>query len=318
MKRESGMSYDAIVIGGSFAGLAAATQLARARRRVVVLDGQRPRNRFARASHGFLGQDGRSPLAILDEARAQLLAYPTAEFVTDEATGASRMNGAFEVALASGHSLRGARLVLAFGVVDELPDIAGLRDRWGTSVLHCPYCHGYEVAGGRFGVLAIGETAIPQAHLLTDWGAEVTLFTNGAVAPDEEGRSALGARGIRIEGEPVVALRGEGQALQSVQLQGGDRVSVDALFVAPRTGLSSPIAGQLGCAIDTGPAGPVIRTTDRKATTVPGVFAAGDAARPGHTVSWAVADGVMAGIAAHQSLVLPPAFAPPPAAADAG
>lgn len=312
------MTYDAIVIGGSFAGLAAATQLARARRRVVVLDGQRPRNRFARASHGFLGQDGRTPLAILDEARAQLLAYPTAEFVTDEATGASREDGVFQVALASGTSLRGDRLVLAFGVVDELPDIPGLRDRWGISVLHCPYCHGYEIAGGRFGVLAASEMAIPQAYLLTDWGAEVTLFANDAVSPDEELRSALAARGIRLERQPVVALHGEDLALQAVELRDGTTVSLDALFVAPRTRLATSVAGQLGCAIDSGPVGPVIRTTDRKATTVPGVFAAGDVARPGHTVSWAVADGVMAGIAAHQSLVLPPAFAPPPAPADAG
>jgi alkyl hydroperoxide reductase subunit AhpF len=176
--------YDVVVAGGSWAGLSAAMQLARARRRVLVVDAGRPRNRFAHSSHGFLGQDGRTPAEILATARAQVLAYPTAGLRRDEATRAVRRDGGdFELALASGGSVHARRLVLATGIVDELPGLPGLRERWGVSVLHCPYCHGYEVADRRLGVLAVGETSVHQALLLPDWSADVTLFTNGAVEP---------------------------------------------------------------------------------------------------------------------------------------
>ena len=303
--------HDAIVVGGSWAGLSAAMQLARARRRVLVVDAGQPRNRFAPASHGFLGQDGRSPAEILDSARAQVLAYPTAALRRDEATSARRdeTRGLFEVALASGATARARRLVLATGVVDELPDIPGLRERWGRSVLHCPYCHGYEVADGRIGVLAVGEPSVHQALLLPDWSADVVLFTNGVLEPTAEQRGALAARGVRIEPRTLVALVGEGTALAGVRLSSGDgeeTIALDALFTGSRTRMASPLAEQLGCAFDEGPFGPVVRTDERKETTVPGVFAAGDAARARHNATWASADGVTAGIFAHQSLALAP------------
>jgi thioredoxin reductase len=299
------MSHDVIVIGGSFAGLSAAMQLARARRRVLVIDAGRPRNRFARASHGFFGQDGRAPAAIIDSARAQVQAYPTAQFIDAEATEARQHDDRFEVSLASGATYSARRLVLASGVVDELPDLAGLRERWGATVLHCPYCHGFEVAGGRLAVLATGASAVHQALLLPDWSDEVTLFANGVIEPDEAQRAALDARGVRIESTPVQGLLGKAPRLDGVQLADGRVVPLDALFTASRTRQAGPFAEQLGCAFDDGPFGPVIRTGDRKETTVPGVFAAGDAARPTHNATWASSDGVTAGIGAHQSLALP-------------
>jgi thioredoxin reductase len=298
-------AYDAIVVGGSFAGLSAAMQLARARRRVLVLDAGRPRNRFARRSHGFLGQDGRTPAAIFDTARAQVLAYPTAEFRAAEATHARRGDGTFEVALTSGATVWAHRLILATGIIDELPDIPGLRERWGVTVLHCPYCHAYEVAGRRLGVLATTEMAVHQALLIPDWSADVTFFTNGVVAPDAAQRAALAVRGVRVEARPVDALVGEAPELAGVRLRDGDVVALDALFTMSRTRMASALAEQLGCAFDDGPFGPVIRTDARKETSVSGVFAAGDAARlPPHNATWAAADGVTAGISAHQSLAL--------------
>ena len=296
--------YDVIVAGGSFAGLSAAMQLSRARRRVLVVDSGLPRNRFAHASQGFLGQDGRAPAAILETARAQVLAYPTAEHRRDEATRAEPRDDGFEVALASGTTVRARRLVLATGVVDELPEIPGLRERWGKSVLHCPYCHGYEVAGGRLGVLAIGEQSLHQALLLPDWSGDVTLFTNGAFEPNDEQRAKLQARGVRVEARPVASLVGDGASLAGVRLRDDEVVALDALFTASRTRMASPLADQLGCAFDDGVFGRVIRTDARKATTVRGVFAAGDAAREPHNATFASADGVMAGISAHQSLAL--------------
>ena len=297
-------THDVIVVGGSFAGLSAAMQLARARRRVLVVDAGRPRNRFAHASHGFFGQDGRAPADILETARAQVLAYPTAELRADEAVRAERRDDGFAIELASGAELRARRLVLASGVVDELPDVPGLGERWGVSVLHCPYCHGYEEADGRLGVLAVGEANIHQALLLPDWSGEVTLFTGGHFEPTAEQRDALERRGVRVEPRRVVELLGESPALRAVRLDDGEVVPLDALFTAPRVRQASPLAEQLGCAFEDGPFGPYLRTDERKATGVPGVFAAGDAARLQHNATFASADGVMAGVAAHQSLAL--------------
>lgn len=307
MSREDG-EYDVVVVGGSWAGLAAAMQLGRARRRVLVVDAGRPRNRFARSSHGFLGQDGRSPDAVLDTFRAQVLAYPTVRFHSGEANDArGSRDDAFGVDLASGASLRARRLILATGVADDLPDVPGLAERWGVTVLHCPYCHGYEVADHRLGVLATSETSVHQALLLPDWSADVTLFTNGAFSPDADQRAALAARGVRVETRPVDALAGDAPGLAGVRLHGGDLVAVDALFTASRTRMASPLAERLGCALDEGHSGPVVRTDARKETSVPGVFCAGDAAREPHNATGAAADGVMAGISAHQSLALSPA-----------
>lgn len=296
---------DAVVVGGSFAGLSAAMQLARARRQVLLVDGGRPRNRFAHASHGFLGQDGRTPADIVQTARAQVLAYPTAAFRQDEAVAARHEEGAFTLELASGGTLRARRLVLATGLVDELPDVPGLRERWGRTVLHCPYCHGYEVADGRLGILATSEMDVHKALLIPDWSADVTLFTNGAVTLTDEQRDLLAGRGVRIEPRVVEALVGDAPALAGVRLRDGDTVPMDAVFVGSRTHMASPLAEQLGCAFDDGPFGAVIRTDMRKETTVPFVFAAGDAARTMHNATFASADGVLAGASAHQSLALP-------------
>ena len=299
--------HDVIVVGGSWAGLSAAMQLARARRRVLVIDAGRPRNRFAHAAHGFFGQEGKSPAEARGIGRAQVLAYPTVELREDEAIHAGVDGDFFGIELASGATARARRIVLATGVVDDLPDVPGLRERWGVTVLHCPYCHGYEVAGRRLGVLATGAQSIHQALLLPDWSGDVTLFTNGLIVPDESERARLAARGVRIDPRRVESVVGDGSdpmALTGISLVGGGVVPVDALFTASRTHMASPLAEQLGCAFDEGPSGLHVRTTPRKETTTPGVFAAGDAALPVHNATFASSDGVMAGVAAHQSLAL--------------
>ena len=300
-------AFDVVIAGGSWAGLSAAMQLARARRRVLVVDGGQPRNRFARASHGFLGQDGRTPAEILETARVQVLGYPSAELRRDEVTGVAARKGGFDVEFASGTAASARRVVLATGVVDELPDLPGLRERWGRTVLHCPYCHGYEVSDGRLGILAVGEASMHQALLLPDWSSEVTLFTNGAFEPTTEQRTALEVRGVRVDARRVLEILGEGEALSGVRVQhdsGTPVVPLDALFTSSRTRMASPLAADLGCEFDEGPFGPVVRTDAWKETTVSGVSAAGDMARVPHNATWASADGVTAGIGAHRSLAL--------------
>ncbi|ALD93498.1 FAD-dependent pyridine nucleotide-disulfide oxidoreductase [Cupriavidus gilardii CR3] len=295
------MRYDAIVIGGSFAGLSAATYIARARRSVCIIDAGAPRNRFATHSHGFLAHDGSNPGAVLATARQQVAAYPTTTFMEGKAVRASGEVGAFSVKLESGEVVEGARLVLAYGIADELPDLPGLNERWGQSVIHCPYCHGFEFSDQRLGVLSMSPMSVHQAMLVAEWGP-TTLYLNGDPRPDDGVLAELEKRGVAIEPKKVKALHGEGAQLSAIEFADGATAPIDALFVGPRNYLNSDIAHQLGCVIEQTPFGSIIRTDELKTTTVDGVYAAGDITRGAHSVTWACSDGVMAGVAVHRSL----------------
>jgi thioredoxin reductase len=294
--------YDAIIVGGSFAGLSAGLQLARARRSILVIDEGQRRNRFSSHSHGFLGQDGREPAAIVAEAKAQLLAYPTVAWRDAKVSDAQVAAGGFSVADSGGERHRAKRLLLATGVRDELPAIPGLKERWGKSVLHCPYCDGYELGGGKLGVLASGSFSALKAALVADWG-EVTLFLNGEAEPDAEAAALLERRGVAVERTPIVSAEGEGAAMAGLRLADGRLAPVKALFVAAGICPASPLAKELGCAFDDGPFGPLLRIDGMKQTSVAGVYAAGDAATARHSVALAVADGVLAGTGLHMSLL---------------
>lgn len=296
------MPHDAIIIGGSYAGLNAAMQLARARRRVLIIDDNRPRNRFAARAHGVMGRDGVPGAEIAAEARAQVAAYPTAAFRRGEVVDARQGRCGFEVDLADGERVTGRRLMLAHGVQDILPDLPGLKERWGQTVLHCPYCHGYEIGGGPIGVLGAGPMSVHQAVMVAEWG-QVVLFLDGKVEPDADQMRMLARRGVIVEATPVTALEGDGPALNGARLADGRLVPLKAVFVGPRLRLNGDLAQALGCEIEDTPIGQMIRTDDLKQTTVPGVFAAGDAARVMSNVTLAAADGVMAGIALHRSLI---------------
>lgn len=290
------MMHDALIVGGSFAGISAALQLARARRRIAVVDAGRRRNRFADASHGFLGQDGRAPGDIVREARAQLAAYPNVSWHEGLAAAARRQGEGFEVDV-GGATLRARRLVLATGVVDELPPVEGLAERWGRTVFHCPYCHGYELNEGAIGVLASSPLSMHHALMLPDWGP-TTFLLNGAFEPDEEQTRALAARGVAVETVPVARITDA----MTVELVDGRRLPLAGLFTATRTRMASPLAEQLGCEFEQGPAGPYLRRTMME-TTVRGAFACGDAAMPFANVAIAVGDGAMTGAATHRSLI---------------
>ncbi|MGQ9371772.1 NAD(P)/FAD-dependent oxidoreductase [Azospirillum sp. ST 5-10] len=293
------MTRDAIVVGGSYAGLAAALQLARARRSVLVLDEGVRRNRFAAASHGFLGQDGRAPGAIVADARAQLMAYGTVAWLDGRAEHAERSGRGFSVVDATGRRHEARRLVLATGVADDLPPVPGLAERWGRFVFHCPYCHGYELMNGRIGVVAVSPLSMHHALMLPDWG-RTTLLLNGAFEPDSGQCAQLERRGVAVEAGRI---RDIGGAKADVRLADGRTLPFDGLFVLSRTRPAGPLAGQLGCALEQGPLGTVVRTSEGKETSVPGVFACGDAARAGGSVALAVGDGTLAGAMAHQSLI---------------
>lgn len=298
------MRHDVIIIGGSFAGLSAAIYIARGQKSVAIVDSGLPRNRFAAHSHGFFAHDGSRPQDMLATARAQVAAYPTVSFIDGRAATAVKTGDGFAVTLADGTAVEGKKLVLAFGLRDELPDIPGLSERWGSSVIHCPYCHGHEFAGRQLGVLSTSPMSVHHGLLIPTWGP-TTFFLNGFPEPDAATLGEFGQRGVTIERAPVVAIHGEGDGMSAVALADGRSIPIDALYAGPKSHLNSDIADQLGCAMQDAPWGRMIRTDGFQETSVKDVYAAGDIARGAHSVTWASADGVTAGVAVHRSLVFP-------------
>ncbi|WP_312326022.1 NAD(P)/FAD-dependent oxidoreductase [Stenotrophomonas sp.] len=294
------MSFDAVIVGGSFAGLSAAMMLARARRSVLVVDSGLPRNRFSSHSHGVLGLDGIAGSDLLRQAKAQLLDYSTVRWATDTVIDAKPTVDGFAVTSAGGETWAARKLLLATGIRDVLPELPGLAERWGHSVLHCPYCHGYEIGGGEIGLLGGHALSSMMAGVLADWG-QVTLFAHG-MNLDEETLATLQRRGVRIETEQVVALEGEAPQLSAALLADGRRIDLRALFVSARQQMASALVEQLGCELDESPVGVLIRVDAQKQTTVPGVYAAGDATVMGN-ITLASAEGVRAGVSLHHALI---------------
>ncbi|MDA7417526.1 NAD(P)/FAD-dependent oxidoreductase [Xenophilus arseniciresistens] len=292
--------HDVIVIGGSYAGMAAALQLLRARRSVRVIDAGERRNRFASHSHGFLGQDGVPPGQIAAQARAQLQAYPTLSWQDGRVEAVSGQLDDFIVRTADGAVHRARRLLLAMGVSDQLPAVPGLAERWGRAIFHCPYCHGYELDRGRIGIIGAGPLSSHQAELLTDWG-DVTLLPNGVTELDPALRETLQGRGVQIEETPIRQIEGHAD----VCLADGRLLHFAGLFTATRTAPAGTLAQSLGCALEETPMGLQIRTDAEARTSVRGVFACGDVARVPHSVSLAVGSGAMAGAQVHRSLLWP-------------
>ena len=294
--------HDVIIIGGSFAGLSAATYVARGRRSVRVIDAGKPRNRFAEHSHGFFAQDGSSPAAMLETAKEQVKAYPTVRVTEGKAVNGTGQIDDFSIELDTGEVVSGRRLIFAFGISDVLPDLPGVAERWGKSVIHCPYCHGYEFSGKKLGVLNLSPMSSHQAMLISEWGP-TTFYLNGGKVPDAATLAELEKRGVAIEEKPVAGIRGEGTSISEIELADGRLLQADALFIGPSNRLNSPLAEQLGCTLEDMPLGKAIKTDEMKATSIQGIYAAGDISRGAHSVAWSVADGVSAGVSAHRSLV---------------
>ena len=292
------MTYDVMVVGGSYAGMSAALQLLRARRQVLIVDAGQRRNRFAATSHGFLGQDGADPARIAAKARAQLLAYPTLTWIDGMADAVTGDADDFTLTLTDGTQHSGRRVLFATGVKDTLPPVDGLAERWGRHVFHCPYCHGYELDRGAIAVIASGPMSVHQAQMVAEWG-RVTFLTNGMEKPQPEICDDLARRGVRIEETPILHLQGDAD----IALQDGRVLPFAGIFTAPVCSPATDVAQRMGCALRDTPMGTQIGTDDAKQTNLPGVFACGDVGRVPHSVSLAVGDGAWAGAQIHRSLV---------------
>ena len=293
--------YDALVLGGGPAGLAAALWLARHRRRIAVVDGGEPRNRRASATHGYLGHDPIAPGELLARARSEVLAYPTTSFLSCRATGArADQQGGFHVVTDEGGRLSARRLVLATGVVDELPPVAGIEEHYGESVFHCPTCDGYEARDRDVVVLGWGAQVAGTALSMLDWARRVTVVTGGRVFEgDDRHRQALARHRVPVEELEAAELTGPRGDLQSVRLRDGTEIPCDLVFFSVAHHPRTELARELGCRL-TGEG--CIEVDDECRSSVPGVFAAGDVTPGLQVVQLAAAKGATAGVACALSL----------------
>jgi thioredoxin reductase len=304
MTGELGTGYDAVVVGGGAAGLNGALMLARARRSVVVIDGGEPRNAPASGVHGLLGREGMSPAELLERGRAEVRGYG-GEVVAGEVAGVTRAGDGFRVVLADGRATRARRLLVTTGLVDELPDVRGLRERWGRDVLHCPYCHGWEVRDRAIGVLATGPMSLHQVLLFRQWSDDVTFFTHTAAPLTDEAAEQLAARGVAVVEGPVESLEVVGDRLTGVRLADGRTVPREALAVATRMVARAGFLGALGLRAVEHPAGvgEHLPTDALGRTDVPGVWAAGNVTDPTAQVGAAAAAGAFAAAQINADLV---------------
>jgi thioredoxin reductase len=311
---------DAIVVGGGPAGLAAALTLGRSRRSVLLVDAGEGRNAPAAAVHNMLAQDGTPPAVLRQVGREQLARYPTVRVREATVESARTLGDAgFRLDLrgrdgggpgagdGGRETVEARRLLLATGLTDELPAIAGLADLWGRSAFHCPYCHGFEVTGRRLAVLGAGPERVRLALHLTRFSADVVLCTGGEPPPGDLG-ALLAANDVPVRSEPITRFEGAGGRLERIVLEGGEPAALprDAVFIPTVPRQRSDLAERLGCALL--PDG-CVEVDEFARTSVPGVYAAGDMAHRASVptafaaVSWAAATGTLAGAMLDQDLI---------------
>lgn len=295
-------TYDCIIIGGGPAGLTCAIFLGRYRRRILLIDNGKPRNYASRAIHGFLGQHAIAPGELLKRGRAEAEAAGV-EICECTAEKVERLGDVFEVTTSSG-KMTARRIVLAYGVRDKLPDVPEIERFYGGSIHHCPDCDGYEVSGKSVGVIGWGKRAVGLALKLLQWTDQLTIFTDGHDRDwDDEHTSKLLSFCIDVKKEKIASLQGTGDKLRSVTLESGECVPLEAMFFTIGVERSCLLAEDLGCQVhdDT----PNIVVDDHKKTSIDGIYAVGDLVPGAQLAITSAADGAIAAIAVHQSL-LPP------------
>lgn len=294
------MNYEVVIIGGSYAGLSAALPLARARRRILIIDAGQRRNRFAAHSHNFLTQDGRNPTDIALGAKAQLEKYPTVSWLSETVTDVQELNGQYQVFSDTQISLA-EKIIIATGVKDELPPIVGLTERWGRSIFHCPYCDGYELELGEIGMLVSGMHSLHMALMLPDWG-NTTLFLNNAISIDQIDDALLAKlseRQILIETRKIKAIENDCDVI----FEDESSITLKGLFISTTARFQAEWIKHLGLEIDVNEYGEAIKTSPAKETNVKGIYACGDVTRAGGSVALSVGDGAMTGIVVHKSFI---------------
>ncbi|WP_440134852.1 NAD(P)/FAD-dependent oxidoreductase [Chitinophaga sancti] len=294
------MDFEVIIVGGSYAGLQAGMTLGRARRNVLIIDSGKPCNAQTPHSHNFLTRDGETPAAIAKIAREQLKAYTTVQLRQGMAINAEKTGHGFSITTAAGEIFTTKKLIITTGIKDLLPEIPGVAECWGISVIHCPYCHGYEVANQPTGILGNGEGGFETVKLIQHWTKDLTLFTNGPATLSDEMQAQIRRKNIQIVETPVKGIIHENGHLSEVELSDGTKVPLKALYARLPFVQHSEIPAQLGCAFtETG----YIQVGDFGKTSIEGVYAAGDNCSMMRGVANAVAGGLAAAAFVNRELI---------------
>ncbi|MEL6141878.1 MAG: NAD(P)/FAD-dependent oxidoreductase [Bacteroidota bacterium] len=292
--------YEVAIVGGSFAGLSAAMALGRSLRKTLIIDGGQPCNQQTPQSHNFITHDGEAPLAILTKARQQVLSYSTVTFKSGLVTQVLKHTEGFEVTTDDGLVVVVKKILFATGVRDIMPSLKGFASCWGISVLHCPYCHGYEVRSKATGIFAKGEVAIDFAKIIKHWTKNLTVFTNGDGELTDEQKELLDKWGVGLNEKPIVELTHQAGYVQHLVFSDGTTTSVEAIYARPPYEQYCPIPLLLGCEVsETGH----LVVDQLQKTSVTGVYAAGDNTTPFRAVSIAVAAGTKAGAMINMELI---------------
>ena len=292
--------FEVIIIGGSYSGLSAALSLGRSLRKVLIIDSGKPCNEQTPHSHNFLTNDGETPRSIAVKAKEEVSKYETVHFHSGLAVRGEKTDSGFEITTESGEVFTAKKLVFATGVRDIMPEIEGISECWGISVIHCPYCHGYEVRGEKTGLLANGEMAYEFSKMVYHLAKDLTIFTNGKSTMSDEQTEQLKNKGIQIIEREIVSLTHTQGQIEAVVFKDGTSVNLKALYAKLPFEQHADIPGKMGC--DFSPSGHIQVDVLQK-TSIPGVFACGDNTTQMRSVSNAVAAGTFAGAMVNKELI---------------
>ena len=293
--------FDVIIVGGSYSGLAAGMALGRALRKVLIIDDGKPCNRQTPHSHNFITNDGKSPKEIADLARTQVTKYDTVTFFNGLATSGTITETGFKINTASGETFASKKLIFATGIRDLLPDIEGVATCWGISVLHCPYCHGYEVRHEKTAILSNGDAGFDFAALISNWTKDLTLFTNGQSTFTAQQTAKLKHHNIQVVDNQIEKLQHNNGQIQNIVFKDGTKCLIKALYVTVRFEQHCKIPESLGCELtEEG----YIKVDAFGETTVKDIFACGDNAAKMRTVANAVAMGTTAGMTVSKKMIV--------------
>lgn len=291
--------YDVIIIGGSYSGLAAAMALGRALRNVLLIDSGKPCNSQTPHSHNFLTQDGNTPKEISETAKSQVLNYKTVQFKEGLAVNASKTDFGFTVEIDSGEIFDAKKLIFATGLKDLFPDIEGFSECWGISILHCPYCHGFEVKNEETGIISNGETGFEFARLISNWTTKLTVFTNGKSTFTKEQREKLSSKNIQIVEKEILKVNHSKGKVESLEFLDSSKANVKAIYARPNFEQHCKIPENLGCEINEQG---FLKVDAFQKTTVKNSYACGDNSAM-RSLAVAVSTGTMAGVVANKDLI---------------
>jgi thioredoxin reductase len=298
-KVKDNQNYDAIIVGGSYAGLSVGMALGRAMRSVLIIDSGKPCNIQTPHSHNFITHDGEKPSVIAEKAKAQVLKYDTVQFLKDLAISGIKTDDGFEITTQTGKVFSAKKIVFATGVKDIMPNIKGFSECWGITVIHCPYCHGYEVKNEKTGILANGQFAFHYAQLIRNWTKDLTIFTNGKSELTPEQIDKIKRHNIPIIEKEITTLKHHQGVIQEIVFEDGSTFELKAIYSRPNFEQHCKIPELLGCELtEQG----LIKVDAFQKTTVKNIMACGDNTSPFRAITYAISTGNIAGAVLNNSM----------------